>query len=166
MQENHQREQYFFAPPTVQRLTDLMMDARAPCCLCAPMIARELAARGRSARLLDIDERFSVTPGFRRWDLYRPEPVGETFDRILCDPPFTKVRLSQLFDALRVVCQGDFSTPILLCHLAQRAGDVTGALARFGLQPTDIEVQYVSIKPTAYNRVILYTNAALVGTHD
>jgi len=159
--EDHQKEQYFFAPHTVQKLADLLAGYRQSCCLCAPMIARELAVRGQGTRLLEIDTRFADVPGFLRWDLYRPQQLGERFDAILCDPPFHIVRLSQLFTALRVVCHGDLSTPIFLCHLERRAVDVCGALAPFGLVPTDIEVGYVSVKPTPENRVCIYTNVEI-----
>ena len=137
------------------------MGYTAPCCLCSPMIARELAARGKPARLLEIDTRFSDVPGFVPWDLYRPRSLPESFDAILCDPPFHKVRLSQLFTALRTLCHGHLGTPVYLCHLASRAADVCGALAAFGMRPTDIEVGYVSVKQIPENRVLLYTNVEL-----
>ena len=162
MHENHHLQQYFFSPPTVSVLADLMCDAERPCLLCTPTVAREVRRRcGRPARLLEIDPRFSAEPGFVRWDLYRPTPLAESFDRILCDPPFQKVRLSQLFTALRILCQGRLDTPLALCHLASRSADVQGALAGFGLSPTDIEIDYVSVKPVPENRVILYTNFAV-----
>jgi hypothetical protein len=160
MHENHQRQQYFFSPPTVQALADMVALKAHPCCLCAPSIAQALQARGRTVRLLEIDDRFAELPGFVRWDLYKPHPLSERFDLILCDPPFQKVRLSQLFEALRVLCQGHLDTPIALCHLASRAADIQGALGAFGLQPTSLEIGYVSVRPVPENRVILYTNAA------
>ena len=158
MHEDHQKQQYFFDAPTVQTLSNLMAGYDNPCCLCSPMIARELVGRGRSARLLEIDTRVSDVPGFVPWDLYRPKPLGERFDAILCDPPFQKVRLSQLFTALRVLCQGDFRTPIFLCHLDSRSIDVCSALALFGLAPTEIVPGYISVKPTLANGVRLYSN--------
>jgi hypothetical protein len=156
--EDHQKEQYFFDPPTVQRLADRLANYDNPCCLCSPMIARELAARGRPARLLEIDDRFAEVPGFVPWDLYRPQHLDERFDAILVDPPFHKVRLSQLFTALRTLCHGDLNTPIFLCHLESRAADVCGTLAPFGMLSTDTMIGYVSVKPIPENRVCLYTN--------
>lgn len=161
MHEDHQKEQYFFNPQTIQQLTDLLEPYASPCCLCSPMIARERAARGGGVRLLEVDTRFADVPGFRRWDLYRPQPLDERFDAILCDPPFHKVRLSQLFTALRVLCQGRYDVPIFLCHLERRSADVCGALALFGLRPTEIRPGYISVKPIPENRVVLYTNVEL-----
>jgi hypothetical protein len=159
--EDHQREQYFFDPPTVARLAALLSRYERPCCLCAPTLAEALQRRGRPARLLEVDERFARLPGFLRWDLYRPQPLAERFDVLFCDPPFRKVTLAQLFSALRVLCQGDFATPLLLCHLASRERDVRGALGRFGLAPTGIEPGYVSVRPVEEHRVMLYANFTL-----
>lgn len=163
MHEDHQREQYFFDPPTIERLAGLLAPYQRPLCLCAPTVAEELLRRGRAPRLLEIDARFAHLPGFLRWDLYRPRPLDERFDVIFCDPPFRKVTLAQLFTALRVLCHGDFATPILLCHLADRELDVRGALARFALVPTGVEPGYVSVRPLPENRVMLYANVPLPG---
>lgn len=160
MHEDHRREQYWFDPPTVVRLADLLEGYRDPCCLCAPTVAEELHRRGRRVRLLDVDDRFAKLPGFRSWDVYRPEALEERFDAIFCDPPFHKVTLSQLFTALRVLCHGEFATPLYVCHRADRSVDVCGALARFGLAPTAFEPGYVSVKPVPENRVMLYSNVA------
>ena len=39
MHEDHQREQYFFDPPTIVRLGALVSPYERPCCLCAPTVA-------------------------------------------------------------------------------------------------------------------------------
>src|SRR4051812_1271623 len=100
MEENHQREQYFFDQPTIDALADLVGAFERPCVLCAPMVGKEASRRKRPVRILDVDERFAAVPGFQRWDIYRPTHVEETFDLILCDPHFFNVSLSQLFHAL------------------------------------------------------------------
>lgn len=166
MHEDHKREQYFFDPPTRRRLADIAEAHERPCCLCAPMIADELHLRRRPARVLDVDPRFAYLPGFVRWDIHRPVPLDERFDLIVCDPPFTRVSLAQLFAALRLLCHGDLATPILLCHLASRAADVCGALARFGMRPTEMEAGYVSVQPREENRVLVYANFELPARRD
>lgn len=158
MHENHQHEQYFFAPPTVLALTELLSPYRAPCCLGTPTVAAARAEQGRAAALLDIDTRFRDAPGFRQWDMFRPRPLDQTFDAIMCDPPFNRVNLSQLFAALRVLCRGDFSTPLFLCHLQRRQHDIQGTLGAFGLVPTEVALEYVSVKPPPGQEIILYAN--------
>lgn len=159
--EDHQREQYFFDGPTVSRLADMAAAHARPCCLCVPMVARELARRGRAVRLLDVDTRFASLPGFTRWDLYRPAPLDEAPDLVLSDPPFTLVRLSQLFTAIRVLCRGELSTRVAIVWPAARALDITGTFAPFGLTATAFEPGYVSVRPIEDNRVTLYTNFEL-----
>jgi hypothetical protein len=156
--EDHASEQYFFDPPTVAQLAVLLERYPRPCCLCAPKVAAELEHRGRDVLLLERDARFAWLRGFRTWDLYRPAPLRERPDVFLVDPPFTKVSLSQLFTALRVATGGDFARPLFVCHLADRADDVVGALAPFGLRATSFECGYVSVRPIPEHRVLLYTN--------
>lgn len=158
MQENHQLEQYFFDRETTGRLADLCAAAAAPCCLGTPSVARELHRRGQPARLLDVDARFAELPGFVHWDFYRPRPLSERFDLIVCDPPFSRVRLSQLFVALRTLVQGDFTTRLVLCHLERRQHDIQGALGAFGLSLTDIVPTYVSVSPSPADRIVVYAN--------
>lgn len=116
MQEEHAREQYFFDAPTLDRLATFVERFERPCLLCAPMLGRTLHDRGRAVATLDVDERFAHLAEFRRWDLYRPTPLPERYDLILCDPPFFNVSLSQLFAALRLLAQFDFRQPLVVSH--------------------------------------------------
>ena len=113
-------------------------------------------------RLFDIDERFSDCTGFVKWDLYRPEPRDEKYDVIVCDPPFKTVSFSQLFNALRVLAQGDFSQKLLLTGLASREEDQLATFYPFGLRPTGIRARYVSVQdPEGRNRIMFYLNFGL-----
>src|SRR5262245_29477559 len=117
MDERHQYEQYFFAPDTLSRLTGFLARYDRVCVLCAPLLGQALATAGRKVRILDIDERFAAVPGFLRWDIHRPTPLGETFDVILCDPPFFNISLSRLFRAVRVLAQHRLDQPLLVSYL-------------------------------------------------
>lgn len=156
--EDHQREQYFFDGPTTRRLADLLGRFERPCCLCTPRVGRELQDRGRWCRTLDVDERFDHLEGFRAWDLYRPRPLGEAFDVILCDPPFNKVSLSQLFHAVRILSGGGTDQRLALCYLASRSGALLGTFAPFGLAATGVVLGYVSVRPLEQDRIELFTN--------
>ena len=158
MYERHQREQYFFDPPTLTRLADFAGQFARPCCLCAPLVARELAARGHWVRLLEIDERFAALPGYRRYDLYRPDWLDETYDLILCDPPFFRVSHSQLFTALRTLSHFNFSQPLLLCHLTRRAPRLLGTLALFNLAPTGYFPAYQTVDTTGKSEIEFFSN--------
>lgn len=158
MQERHEHEQYFFAPPTVRGLATFLAGFARPACLCTPMVGALLARRGHPARLLELDERFATTPGFASFDLYRPRALDERFDVILCDPPFEKVSLSQLFAAVRVLAHGDFTQPLLLCYPTARAGALLGTFAPFGLTALDAYPRYVSVQAHGPEGIRLYGN--------
>lgn len=146
MHERHEHEQYFFTPATIAHLAGFAARFERPCALCCPTIGVALADRKIAARVLEIDERFSTTPGFARWDVYRPRPLGETFGLILCDPPFQKVSLAQLFAAVRTLAGGDLRQPLLICYPRERAGALLGTFAPFRLRPTGYCPRYVSVQ--------------------
>ncbi len=158
MYELHQNEQYFFRASTVQALADFLSRYAHPCCLCAPMVGRRLAESGCRVTILDSDERFAGVPGFRRYDLYRPEWLADRFDLILCDPPFFRVALSDLFRAVRQLSHNDFRQPMLLSYLTRRAPAVTATFASFRLQTTGIAPQYRTVRAIAKNDVELFSN--------
>ena len=146
MHEKHENEQYFFDRPTLATLADAVAAFPNPCCLCAPLLGQELERRGVDVRVLDIDERFAGLRGFRRYDLYRPEWLGEAFGLIVCDPPFFGVSLSQLFTAIRLLSRNDYSQPLLISYLARRASNILGTFARFGLAPTGYRPRYLTVQ--------------------
>jgi Probable N6-adenine methyltransferase len=146
MHERHELEQYFFLPETTEQLASFAAGFALPCCLCAPSVGVALGQRRVAARVLEIDERFASTPGFVRWDLYRPQPLDETFGLIVCDPPFLKVSLAQLFAALRVLARGEPSQPLLLCYPRERAIHLLATFAPFGLRPTGLCPRYQTVQ--------------------
>jgi hypothetical protein len=156
--ELHENEQYFFDKPTLAYLADFVSQFENPCCLCAPLLGQELERRGAQVRTLDIDERFSSLRGFRKYDIYRPEWLGEEFGLILCDPPFYNVSLSQLFAAIRMLSRNDFTQPLLVSYLARRASNVIGTFARFGLQPTGYRPGYQTVRKLQRNDVEFFGN--------
>jgi hypothetical protein len=156
--ELHRREQYFFDPPTLARLAGFLSGYARPCVLCAPLLGREAAARGLPVRLLDLDERFAAVPGFRRFDLYRPEYLEETFDLIICDPPFFRVSLSQLFTAIRTLSHFDYAQPLLVSYLTRRGANLMGTFSRFGLAPTGFRPTYQTVDTRGRNAIEFYGN--------
>jgi hypothetical protein len=158
MYELHEREQYFFDPPTLAHLAEFVAVYPHPCCLCAPLLGRALARRGVDVAVLDIDERFAATPGFRRFDLHRPEWVGEEFGLIVCDPPFFGVSLSRLFAAVRLLSRHDERQPLLIAYLARRADNILGTFARFGLEPTGYRPGYQTVQRVERNEIEFFGN--------
>ena len=158
MQERHEKEQYFFTDETTGHLADFAARFPNPCCICAPSVGVELARRRVPVRILDIDERFAKTPGFRRYDLFSPDWLGEEFGLILCDPPFFNVSLSQLFAALRLLSRNRYEQPLLISYLSRRATSIVGTFARFGLTPTGYYPRYKTVQALARNEIEFFGN--------
>jgi hypothetical protein len=158
VEENHQREQYFFDEPTLAALADYVSAFSNPCLLCAPMVGRELHRRGRTVRVLDVDRRFAGLPGFVEWDLYRPRHLDEDFDLVLCDPPFFNVSLSQLFTAIRLLARFDYAQRIAIAYLVRRESAILGTFARFNLAPTGFFPSYQTVQSCAKNDIQFYAN--------
>ena len=100
--ERHEIEQYLWDDATIARVADAAHTFENVCALCAPLLGAELARREKPCRILDIDARFAALEGYETYDLYRPNWRDETYGLIVCDPPFWKVSLSQLFGAVRL----------------------------------------------------------------
>ncbi len=173
MYERHEHEQFFWDEPTLAHLADVVSAYPLPCCLCAPLLGQELERRGVETRTLDIDRRFATLRGFREWNLYRPEWLGEGFGLIVCDPPFFGVSLSQLFTAIRLLSRHDYAQPLLVCYLARRAANIEGTFRQFGLEPTGYEPGYRTVQDQERNRIEFFGNLGRAthtllrhGSHD
>lgn len=160
MYELHGNEQYFFDDATVQVLADFVIANNfvLPCCLCCPLLGRELVNCGLETRILDCDERFADVQGFVPYDLYRPAWTGEKYGVIICDPPFFKVSLSQLFRAIRVLARHDFAQPLMIFYLSRRATNVMGTFARFNLQATGWQPRYQTVQRVERNQIEAFSN--------
>ena len=158
MYELHGQEQFFWDEQTVAHLADVVSRYPMPCCLCAPLLGQELERRGIETRTLDLDTRFAGLRGFREWNVYRPEWLGEQFGIIVCDPPFFGVSLSQLFTAVRLLSRHDNDQPVLICYLARRAAHVQGTFWRFQLEPTGYEPGYRTVQNLERNRIEFFGN--------
>ena len=160
MLERHEAEQYFWDAQTLNALADVAARFESPCALCAPMLGRVLNERGLESRSLDFDERFAGDENYAAYDLYRPLYRDETYGVIICDPPFWKVSLSQLFAAVRLLSHHDFEQPLAICYPARRAKNVCGTFARFGLEPTDYFPGYLTVQELERNRIEFFANFA------
>ncbi len=122
------------------------------------MLGEHLQKAGANVTILDVDERFAKLPGFRRFDIFRPEWQGDKFDIIVCDPPFYRVSLSQLFTALRTLSQFDFQQPLMLSYLKRRETAVLGTFTKFGLLPSGYFPTYQTVQRSERNDIEFFTN--------
>jgi hypothetical protein len=164
--EIHRNEQYFFDDQTLDHLAGFLAGWPSPCCLCAPLLGQRLARRGVVVSVLDVDERFVAAPGFRRYDLYRPEWLDAEFGIILCDPPFFNLSLSQLFAAIRKLSHFRFDQPLLISYLHRRAASLLGTFAPFGLRPTGYHPTYQTVRACAKNDIEFFSNLSADRVHS
>ena len=159
MHETHATEQYFFAPPTLDEMAELVERYERPALLCCPMLGRHLWERFQSPRftparkpwsttILDIDQRFANVPGFAIWDIHRPVRLPVRPDIIVCDPPFYTIGLDRLFRAFGTLANGNPDIPILVTYPERHAAKILGTMAPFGLTKTDYYPKYVTVSPS------------------
>lgn len=158
MYELHKNEQYFFDLVTLMRLTSFLDRFERIGTLCAPMLGRSLAEAGHPVAILDIDERFIGVPGFLYWNIYRPQWLNITFDIIVCDPPFFKVSLSQLFKAIRMLAHNNFDQPLLISYLQRRKDAITGSFNLFKIEPTGFYPSYNTVQKIEKNEIEFFGN--------
>ncbi len=158
MLERHEAEQYFWDAQTLKTLLDVAGVFDFPCALCAPLLGRALDERGIASRSLDFDERFATDENYAHFDLYRPLWRDETYGVILCDPPFWKVSLSQLFAAIRLLGHHSFEQPLAICYPTRRAKNICGTFAKFGLEPTGYFPGYLTVQELERNRIEFFAN--------
>jgi len=145
MLELHAWEQYFWDAATIDTLVEIAARFEYPACLCAPMLGQELEARRIPCATLDVDERFAHLSGFSRFDVYRPTWHHERFGALFCDPPFWIVSLSQLFAAVRLIAQHDFSLPFAICYPSRRGANLCATFHSFGLKTTSFFPTYRTV---------------------
>jgi hypothetical protein len=158
MYELHENEQYFFDQSTLDHLSSCLGEFSDPCCLCAPLLGQALVKKGISVTILDIDDRFSQLAGFFHYDLHRPKWLGRKFGVILCDPPFYKLSLSQLFAAIRMLSCNDFHQPLLISFLRRRAANVINTFCRFRINATGYFPSYQTVQHCEKNEIEFFSN--------
>lgn len=161
MNERHEHEQYFFDLPTRAWLAAQVEPFPNPCCLCTPTLGQVLTQHRDDIVILDIDERFAEVPGFHSFDLTAPRWLGQTFGVIVCDPPFFKVSLHQLVQAIRMLSQHSVRQPLLVTYLKRREAAFLRAFQAFQLKPTGVFCGYETVAVSTRNAIEVYSNVSL-----
>lgn len=161
MYELHNNEQYFFDDDTIKRLI-LFLDSfknNLLCCLCAPLLGKELDKNGFTVDILDIDNRFSDLNNFLYYDVRKSRYVGVNYNLIICDPPFFSVKLSQLFSSIYRLTHFNFEHSLLISYLKRRESALLGTFSGFNLKPTGIFPAYQTVDTSKdKNRIEFYSN--------
>lgn len=158
MYELHKHEQYFFDDATIKHLAAFLSVYENICVLCAPMLGRLLSNIKSNVTVLDVDDRFADTKGYLNWNIYKPQWINQSFDIIVCDPPFFNVSLSQLFKAIRMLSHNNFDQKLMIGYLSRRSHALIGSFNLFNLLPTGYYPSYVTVQNTEKNEIEFFGN--------
>jgi Probable N6-adenine methyltransferase len=153
--------QFFYTAETARYLVTALDGYARPCCLCTPRLAWEWNVRGRTVRLLDRDQRFASLPGFRPFDLLRPEPVGERFDVVIVDPVYYPA--TTLARAMRVLMDPQSETALYISFPVSRESELLSAFGAFGLRPLDAQLTWCNVSAEFQSTFRLYGRTPLPG---
>ncbi|CAB4038258.1 Hypothetical predicted protein, partial [Paramuricea clavata] len=96
-------------------------------------------------------------------DILTPENQDETFRVVICDPPFFYIPMAQIFEAVEMICKGDFSTKILIGFLKREEATLLKTFAPFRLSRTNFPLEYADVKSNKWTNYALYSNIDLPG---
>ncbi len=149
--------QYFFTEDCARDLVYKLNRFANPCCLCTPMIGKIWQDMGRVVRILDIDERLNFLPGFKKFDITRPEPLSEIFDVIIVDPPLD-LALEVVLDAVNMVTRKRYDTNLAILHETNTANSLFKHFEPYGLSPTYYSPVYCHVRKSARHQFMFYAN--------
>ncbi|TWB12403.1 putative N6-adenine methyltransferase [Nitrospirillum amazonense] len=154
--------QFFYSAETVRLLADCLDHFTNPCCLCTPRLAYEWHQRGREVRLLDYDRRFSSMPGYRPFDLLRPQPTTERFDAVIFDPIFSDAtRLRRALEMVAGQPDADTPTALYMTFPKEREAELLSAFGAWRLAPLPFRLGYNNVRPGHADTFQLYGNRPL-----
>ncbi len=158
MDEIYENEQFFFNKQTISILVEFLKQYTNPCILCVPKVGEACVRQHLKCSILDIDTRFANISGFHKFNIKKPVWIDEKFDIILCDPPFFNVKLSQLFKAIRLLSQFDFTQYLLISFLVRRSKKLLQVFSPFNLQSSGYYPSYLNVEMIEKNKIEFFTN--------
>ena len=172
--ERHDREQYFWNRETIDTfLTALQAwTLNRVCCLCTPTLAHVFwTEHQREEYCLDIDERFAYIPGWRYFDLLKPEEYvpseTEEIGVVVFDPPFFSIPVEQMKVAIERVLglhnESQRAVKMIAGFRKRDSKKFLEVFAGFGLKRTKTVLGYVSIKTGKWANYTLFSNVDLPG---
>jgi hypothetical protein len=154
---DYEHSQYFFTGECVDYLVDKLDCFNNPCCIGTPRLAKGWFDRGRKVRLLDIDKRFSFLPGYKYYDITKPEVLNEKFDVIIMDPTF-KWGDGVLLKTINAISHHDHSQKVLLIYLSSRGTSILQTFKDYNLKPTGYYPKYSNVRGKGKKIVMCYSN--------
>ena len=163
MYELHENEQYFFDRPTLDTLAEAVVAGSPIPAACARRCWGRSWSGGAWPCARWTSTRASPTSrAFRRYDLYRPDWLGEAVrpDR-LRPAVLSASRWSQLFTAIRLLSRYDYSSR---CWSATWCGGRPTSWVpspASACQPTGYRPGYQTVQAVARNAIEFFSNVSL-----
>lgn len=161
LKEKRELEQYFWTSKTIKDLLKACEFISETCCFTTPSLAHGFHKKGIEQKLLDIDERFNYLPRFEKFDIQHPHKINETFNIIVIDPPFFYISTKQLYDALNVLTNHDYSTNIIIAYLKRFEYPLLETFKNYGISETNLTPEYAHIKENKWRNFKIYSNIDL-----
>lgn len=157
--ENRTSEQYFWTSNMVQKLLKALNLDINICCLATPSLALMLNESGNTNQfLLDCDERFSFLPNYVKFDFLKPKGLEQSFDVIVCDPPFFQIPLEKIENSIEILAKKNFQTKVLVTFLKREEMNLMRVFEKFELRPTKFSVEYARVDAGKWKNYGLYSN--------
>ena len=132
------------------------------CLLCAPSLATAFYEKHDiNVTCLDIDTRFANLPSFRYFDILNPEPFENDFEILLIDPPFFYISLEQMATAVSMVTNSSRAKggcKLMISFMVKDEPRVKQAFKAFGLERTNLELEYATVQPNRWSNYCLWSN--------
>jgi len=152
-------EQYFFTENVLIDIIDALEYEENILCLCTPAVADAFwRLKNRKIMCLDIDKRFDYLPGFVYFDLLKPHRLNFKPNVIIVDPPFFKINLIDLYNAIDFLTEGDKMTKIIFAFVKREQKFLLYTFESYNLQLTKFKLEYRSVDATKWDNYGIYTN--------
>lgn len=161
--ELREYEQYFFSENMLKQITDSLQYEEKILCLCTPAVADAFwRLHQKEVLCLDIDERFSYLPQFKKCDITKINelPLDKDYvpNVIIVDPPFFKMNLLDLYKCINAITKGNFNTKIVFAFVIREAKAMLSIFKDYKLRLTKFNVEYENVDKGKWSNYGLYSN--------
>ena len=161
--EIRELEQYFFSENVIQQLTSILQYENNILCLCTPSLADAFYKIYKKEVLcLDIDERFSYLPNFKKCDITNLNdlPISNDYfpDLIIVDPPFFKMKIIDLYNCIEKITKGNKNVKIVIAYVIREEKNLLSIFKSYNLQLTKFKLEYANVDSAKWSNYGIYSN--------
>ena len=154
-------EQYFFTENVISNIVEALDYEDNIICLGTPAVANGFyQLKNKNVLCLDIDDRFSYLPGYRKFDILNPDVslIDYPPNVLIIDPPFFKLNLVDLYNCVEVITKGNKKTKILFAFVQREERALLSIFKAYNLQLTKFKLEYKYVEENRWSNYVLYSN--------